>query len=575
MAHIHPTISTLRPSSLGAYRERDILLMLEQGLPDSFYVYHGLATASVHHGEQKFGELDAVVLSTQGHIVLLEIKSGEVSVAADGLSKSYFNQSGLGQANQPKDIAKQVHAQRSATISRLQGEGLGQVRVLQLLVLPDHHMPQVQSGTIAYPRDCIVDASELDNLCQRVAQIMPSQSIEAAERMRVVAFLENKFQLYPDVSSYVGQLERTSIALSDGLATWVPRISSSAGVYAVHASAGSGKTQLAVALLREAVARKERCAYVCFNRPLADHMVHIAPHSASITTFHELCIAHLRQHLAHTAAPLDFSHPHVFKDAQTQYIQDAELKEPYLDLLIIDEAQDFDPEWVGALIAQLKAKARLYILGDSNQDLYDRGAFELPEAVHIASPDNFRSPRRIVQTINALTLSQQPVVAKSLFEGWEPRFYSYPESDKEGLQRVQKCIHQLLDEGVAISQIVLLSYAGRERSHLLAQTHVGQWPLKRFTGRFDSAGNALWSDGLLLADTLHRFKGQAAPVVLLCEIDFEADTNGQISQRDLRKLFVGFTRAQFRLECVLSVRSEALLGQRLAPRLDPFEGYQP
>ena len=57
------------------------------------------------------------------------------------------------------------------------------------------------------------------------------------------------------------------------------------------------------------------------------------------------------------------------------------LTAPTLDLLIIDESQDFDPEWIGALLAQLKAQARLYVLGDANQDLYVRGSFELSEAV--------------------------------------------------------------------------------------------------------------------------------------------------------------------------------------------------
>jgi hypothetical protein len=47
------------------------------------------------------------------------------------------------------------------------------------------------------------------------------------------------------------------------------------------------------------------------------------------------------------------------------------LTAPTLELLIIDESQDFDPEWIGALLAQLKAQAKLYV----------RGSFERSEAV--------------------------------------------------------------------------------------------------------------------------------------------------------------------------------------------------
>jgi thymidine kinase len=548
MAHIHPSLCSFRPTTLGAHRERDILHLLQQGLPDSFDVFHGVAMSSVHHGEQKFGELDAVVLSPEGHIVLLEIKSGEVSIAANSITKSY--------AGKHKDVLKQVHVQRTATISRLQNAGLGHVRASQLLVLPDH---QVQGETMAYPRDCMVDATELEALCQRVKQHVPEHAISASDRLRVFDFLENKFQLQPDVSSYVGQLERTAVALSDGLATWVPRISSSAGIYTVQASAGSGKTQLAMALLHDSTAKGERCAYVCFNRPLADHMVRIAPHRANVSTFHELCIDHYRQHLAKSKRTLDFGDANVFADAAAQYVQDAETKAPTLDLLIIDESQDFDPEWIDALLKQLKTQARLYVLGDTNQDLYGRGSVELPEAVHISSPDNFRSPRQVVQTINSLKLTDQPVVSKSLFEGWEPEFHSYKASDTGGLKATEKCVERLLADGALLNQIVLLSYVGRERSSLLAQTHLGKWTLKSFTGQFDSAGNAKWRHGELLADTLHRFKGQAAPVVVLCEIDFEGAPSG----RDLKKLFVGFTRAQYRLECVVSARALAAISALL------------
>ena len=41
----------------------------------------------------------------------------------------------------------------------------------------------------------------------------------------------------------------------------------------IEATAGSGKTQLALALMRQAHVAQQRCAYVCFNRALADHGV--------------------------------------------------------------------------------------------------------------------------------------------------------------------------------------------------------------------------------------------------------------------------------------------------------------
>ncbi|HWS13084.1 MAG TPA: ATP-binding domain-containing protein, partial [Rhodocyclaceae bacterium] len=59
--------------------------------------------------------------------------------------------------------------------------------------------------------------------------------------------------------------------------------------------------------------------------------------------------------------------------------------------------------------------------------------------------------------------------------------------------------------------------------------------------------------------SVYRFKGQAAPCVILTEIDFEA-----LDDLGRRKLFVGATRAGVRLTLVAS--------ERAAPFLVPLLG---
>jgi hypothetical protein len=58
---------------------------------------------------------------------------------------------------------------------------------------------------------------------------------------------------------------------------------------------------------------------------------------------------------------------------------------------------------------------------------------------------------------------------------------------------------------------------------------------------------------------VHRFKGRAAPCVILTEIDFDT-----LDDKAIRRLFVGATRATLKLMLVLSARAEATLRQRLA-----------
>ena len=81
MATLHPPLSPLHPTSAGGYRERDILGLLEQGLPAGFDVFHNVDWSSFYQGHQSFGELDAVVVAPSGHVMLLEVKAGDLGLS--------------------------------------------------------------------------------------------------------------------------------------------------------------------------------------------------------------------------------------------------------------------------------------------------------------------------------------------------------------------------------------------------------------------------------------------------------------------------------------------------------------
>jgi superfamily I DNA and RNA helicase len=81
--------------------------------------------------------------------------------------------------------------------------------------------------------------------------------------------------------------------------------------------------------------------------------------------------------------------------------------------------------------------------------------------------------------------------------------------------------------------------------------------VKRQTG-FDADGNAQWSAGDLLVDTVFRFKGQAADAVVLTEIDFE-----ELGPRERRRLFVALTRARLQVALVTSERAAQAIDARL------------
>ncbi len=544
MARIHPSFPLNSPATLGAYRERDILRMLEQGLDNRFDVFHNLPWSAMQGEQQSFGEYDFVIVSPGGQLLILEIKSGDVTESAEGLTKQYGRKG-------PKDIGHQMRRMHSSLLQRIDNGDLPQVHVGAMLVLPDH---KTNGTSVSYPPERMVDASQIDQLCQRISASFPPHTLPEDQRQRVLDFLANRFDVQPDVATHIGQVQQATTQLASGLATWVPRINHAEQLYQIEATAGSGKTQLALALLAKAAAKGRKARYVCFNRPLADHLARLAPARCEVTTFHQLC----RDHADDQGLSLDFTDPQVFERITQQYLQDAAALPPRLDLLILDESQDLNPAWVDALTQALLPDGQLYVMGDSHQQLYEREPFALSSAVQVRCMDNFRSPQRVVRMINKLGLTPEPVLARSAHAGEMPHFHIWEAGQSSAQGKLNECLLKLWQSGYTPDQVAVISYRGVQQSEALRQDRLGGQAARRFKGQYDSAGNALWSDGLLLAESLYRFKGQSAPAVVLCEVDFES-----LTERDKRKLFVGLTRAHMRVDVVLSEQAALALAALL------------
>lgn len=540
MARIHPSFPLHAPATLGGYRERDILRLLEQGLDDRFDVFHNVPWSGMQGDQQSFGEYDFVIVSPGGQLLILEIKSGDVIESDVGLTKQYGRQG-------PKDIGHQMRRMHSSLLQRIDNGDLPQVHVGAMLVLPDYFS---QGSSVGYPPDRMVDASQIDQLCQRISASFPVHALPEDQRQRVLDFLANRFEVRPDVATHIGQVQQATTQLASGLATWVPRITHAEQLYQIEATAGSGKTQLALALLSQAAAQGRNARYVCFNRPLADHLARLAPARCEVTTFHQLC----RDHAEKEGQTLDFSEPQVFERITQKYLGDALALPARLDLLILDESQDLNPAWVDALTQALLPEGQLYVMGDSQQQLYDREPFSLSSAVQVRCMDNFRSPQRVVRMINKLGLTPEPVLARSAHAGEVPHFHIWEAGQSSAQGKLNECLTKLWQSGYTPDQVAVISYRGVQQSEVLRQDRLGGQATRRFTGQYDSAGNAQWSEGPLLAESLYRFKGQSAPAVVLCEVDFET-----LTERDKRKLFVGLTRAQMRVDVVLSERAARAL----------------
>lgn len=541
MANVTPSPFPLLKKNGGLYRELEVIDRLQQSLPNGYEIFHNVPLHILSSNEDQFTELDVLVMAPAGQILLIEVKAGTLELRDGGIFKLY--------GNKTRDVSRQCQFQYGALRARLKEVGL-ETYVNTCLVTPDCIL--IHEQPLSIPKDRIIDASRYDQLGNHV-KILLSTGNGCDDVSALKRFLNNEFQVSITTSVLKSQLQTTTRQLADGLATWVPRISSPSGIYRIQATAGSGKTQLALALLNMASAKSESAAYICYNRPLADCLRLIAPAKVIVSNFHELCVEHYRRH---HGAP-DFTQQNFFDTTATTYVKDSIDFTQRFDLLIIDEAQDFECDWLESLALQLKKHGKLYILQDDDQRIYDREEFDVQHVVEIECQDNFRSPKTICDVINALSLTSKTVKSKSPFKGDLPAFHEY-EDDRQLIEKTICAVNDLLSRGFTLSDIVILTARGRSRSQLLNQLTIGKHRIKQFSGNYTSDGDPIWTEGELLVESLYRYKGQSAPAIILSEIDFI-----ELTEKEKRKLFVGMTRAQMALEIVISKEASRIIGESI------------
>jgi hypothetical protein len=216
------------------------------------------------------------------------------------------------------------------------------------------------------------------------------------------------------------------------------------------------------------------------------------------------------------------------------------------DLLIIDEAQDFEAGWFEILRLFLSDQPDILWLEDPNQNVraLDPVLLHQQGFVGYHSFLNYRSPESIARFITRV-IPECPFVGANDLPGLGVGVTPYTDPDEQP-RLVGRIVGQLLSQRFKPTHIVILSCRGLQSTRFRDLERVGNHTLARFTGEYDLFGNQIVSKGQILFDTVRRFKGQQEAAVILVDVD----PRESHLEQELQVLFCGMTRATVRLEVV-------------------------
>jgi hypothetical protein len=536
MAQIFP--SDIEAARVGGESDDELetLATLRDALPDDYGVYHSVHWSAVRPEYTDFGEIDFVVVNRAGRVLVIEQKNGPLVETPQGLEKHYYGE-------KKKLVYTQVQRNLGNLRTKFQKTKpqFPSLDVDYLIYCPDHRIVDKTSAGVDRPRT--VDASAKANLATRIEQLLATDKEDnEVLRRELHQFLLNGFRIAPDVNAYKTKQKTVYTQLLEGLSDVIESLDFSPFRLRVIGTAGSGKTQVTMRFCERALERGEKPLLLCFNRPLADKLVKLAPDGVTANTYHGF----IKETAEQVGVEIDFERadePGFWRDIQDQLLAATLAGTPKWDCLVVDEGQDFKADWYDILQMFLAEDATQLWLEDPLQNLRGTDPIDLPGFVTYRETANFRTPISIAGFIKGTLESE--FEQRNLLPGLGVGVYDYEDSNElPGL--LDQRIKQLQKAGFGPDDVAIVSCRGTKSTALADAIQIGKHRLRKFTGKYNADNEQIYTDGDLNFETIFRFKGQQAPCVILVDLD---DTTKQ-DDWHTGILYCAMTRATVRLELI-------------------------
>ena len=529
-----------RDNEQGRWAENQVFDAFRK-LDEEWQCYYSVPWQSRRKGRQGDGEADFVLVHPKDGLFVaevkggstIELKNGEWLTWSQGTPKPIKNP--FEQAKDSKYVLWEHLVARIPSLPK--GVTLG-----HFVVFPSHE----QEGDLGPDghRILILDEKDLYDPIRAVGRIAHHwNSSSTFSRLNPAQLREIKQVLAPDVRIkrtlrfQVEDMNEKLNQLTDAQARSM-RMFRKQRRAMVLGAAGTGKTVLAMARARELAADGFRTLLVCFNHPLGERLRDEMSGEKMIVagSFHAICKDFTEKANMLPPGPIDRKWWDV--DLPETFSEAAFALGRQFDAIVIDEAQDFHPDWWDYLELAFvnPGDGVLAVFADSNQDIY-RGQWKAPfDGDPIVLETNCRNTVEIAERTNSLLDVEQPTLGTP---GIAPTFKE-AETENQSAKALEASLRKFLaEDGLRSEQVVLLS-TRRADVEALVGLHVGGIEVGDGT------------DGTVLVETVHRFKGLEADAIVLVLHEQDPD--------ELRRLaYVGMSRARVLLHVIGSKVTRELL----------------
>ena len=522
--------------------EKLVYTRLRDRLPGTWKAIHGqrFLLPAKHGTRAREGELDFLVLDPSRGALGLEVKGGRVERRADG----WVSTDRRDERHDIKDPGKQashgVHAIRKYLEKAPDFGGRGfRCRFDWGVVLPNVESPPDMGPDL--PRDLVLDSRDLADPRRAVDRMFgywenrggtSGAGNRALSNEWVDAFVRVLCERHPPASWLARRFDeenRELLRLTEEQKILLDSLAEHPRA-AIRGAAGTGKTVLAMEKARRmALAGGKRVSLLCFNTPLAAHLAREAGGEFTVETFHDFC-----RRLAQRAK-LPFKPPKGGDRERRFWTEDAamlllealeRLPDERYDAVVVDEGQDFMPDWWPCIDAALKdgGEGTLYAFYDPNQDIYEGGP---PKALAILPYQlkyNCRNTKKIAEYAARLVGSEESVRREA--PPGERVEEITCQSGAEVVRVVGERIERLVaHERIQPDRIAIISTCTLKHSPFAADHRAGRFGLlnlddsRSWKGRASSLGG---STRHVVFDTLDRFKGLERDVVILLDLPSES-----------------------------------------------------